>query len=91
MEMEEEILGYKLERVNFKNMYGEHVHFVLTGKSGAKYDLCKNGKSLYFVRDGEGNVTELKGNYTFSTSRKYIDIVGEGCFIPGGEYGNEFR
>ncbi|MEA2077974.1 MAG: hypothetical protein U9O95_08155 [Candidatus Marinimicrobia bacterium] len=83
--IEEEIMGYKLERVNLKNEYGEHVHFVLTGKRGAKYDLCENGKQLYFVRNGEGNVVGLKGNYTFSTSRKYIDIVGAGCFIPEGK------
>ena len=85
METEEELLGHKLERVNLKNRYGEPVHYVLTGKRGAKYDLCENVKTIYFVRNGEGNLVGLKGNYTFSTSREYLKAIGTGIFIPEGE------
>ena len=81
----EELLGYELARVNLKNRYGEHVHFILTGKRGAKYDLCENGKHVYFVRNGNGDIVGLKGNYTFSTSREYVKMNGAGCFIPEGE------
>jgi hypothetical protein len=81
---DEELLGYKLKRVNLKNNYGEHVHFILTGKRGAKYDLCENGKQVYFVRNGNGAIVGLKGNYTFSTSREYLKTTGAGCFIPEG-------
>jgi hypothetical protein len=81
----EEIFGYELERVNLKNGYGERVHFMLTGKRGAEYQLCEVGKCVYFVRNGNGNITGLKGNYTFSTSQEYIRSVGAGCFIPGKE------
>ena len=82
--MEEELLGYQLERVDLKNNFGERVHFILTGKRGAKYDLCENGKSVYFVRNENGSVVGLKGNYTFSTSHEYLRTIGAGIFIPEG-------
>jgi hypothetical protein len=53
-EQEEEILGYELKRVNRENKYGERVHFTLTGKKGGAYQLCENGKSVYFVQNGKG-------------------------------------
>lgn len=81
----EEILGYELERVNLKNGYCERVHFMLTGKRGGKYQLCENGKGVYFVRNGNGVIVGLKGNYTFSTSREYLRAIGAGCFIPEKE------
>lgn len=76
---EEEILGYKLERVNLKNGYGERVHYMLTGKRGAKYQLCEKGKCVYFVRNGNGDIVGLKGNYTFSTSREYLRVAKAGA------------
>jgi hypothetical protein len=79
---EEEILGYKLKRVNRENKYGERVHFTLTGKRGGAYQLCEGFKSVYFVRNRKGDVVGLKGNYTFSTSQEYLRLRGAGCFIP---------
>jgi hypothetical protein len=81
----EEILGYELERVNLKNGYGERVHFMLTGKRGAKYQLCEKGKGVYFVRNGNEDIVGVKGNYTFSTSQEYLREIGAGCFISEGE------
>ncbi|MFH1741325.1 MAG: hypothetical protein ABIH23_20160 [bacterium] len=68
------LIGYRVKKTNFVNSFGERVEYILTGKRGAQYQLIRNqyrGGGFapdFFVRNSEGNIVGLKGNYTIKES-----------------------
>lgn len=72
-----EILGYDIERAEpGETFWHDEVGYILTGKRGAQYRLCRDRKytHLMHVRNEAGNIVGLKGNYTFSDKSGHLAV-----------------
>ena len=60
-------LGNKeVKSASYTNDLGETVDFELVGTRGAVWQVIRNGKNAYSIRNENGSSVALKGNYTLT-------------------------
>jgi len=72
--MTTKLCGKMVKPVCYKSIFGEVVEYELIGARGAIWHVIRHKNSLdtYFIRNGNGKITALEGNYTLTTKNGYL-------------------